>query len=81
VPQEIFDPQLLSISLVAYLLAHWGYLSQGRAGLPRWGVAARTILEEVLAETVIEGLLMEIKERGALLRSHGIDVRINRCKI
>lgn len=71
----------LLLSLMAYLLAHWGHLSQGREGLPRWGEAARTILEEALAETVIEGLLMEIEERGALLRSHGIEVRVDRCKI
>ena len=71
----------LVLSMIAYLLAHWGHLSQGREGLPRWGVAAQTILEEALAETVIEGLLMEIEERGALLRSHGIEVRVDRCKI
>ncbi len=71
----------LILSLIAYLWAHWGHLSQGKAGLPRWGEAARTILEEVLAETVIEGLLTEIEERGALLRRHGTEVRVDRCKI
>ena len=71
----------LVLSLIAYLLAHWGHLSQERASLPRWGAAARMILEEVLAETVIEGLLMEIEERDALLRSHGIEVRVDGCKI
>ncbi|CAN5781707.1 hypothetical protein BH20ACT11_BH20ACT11_10780 [soil metagenome] len=71
----------LVLSLIAYLLAHWGHLSQGREGLPRWGEAARTILEEVLPQTVIEGLLMEIKKRSALLRRHGIEVRVNGCKI
>ncbi len=72
----------LLLSFIAYLLAHWGHLGQGREGLlPRWGEAARTILEEVLAETVIERLLMEIEKRGALLRSHGIEVRVDRCKI
>lgn len=71
----------LVLSLVAYLLAHWGHLSQGREGLPRWAEAARTILEEVLPQTVIEGLLTEIEERSALLRSHGIEVRVDRCKI
>jgi hypothetical protein len=71
----------LVLSLMAYLLAHWGYLSQGRQSLPRWAEAARTILEEVLPQTVIEGLLMEIEERSALLRSHGIKVRVDRCKI
>jgi hypothetical protein len=30
---------------------------------------------------VIEGLLMEIKERRALLRSHGIEVSVDGCKI
>lgn len=71
----------LLLSLIAYLLAHWGHLGQGREGLPRWAEAARAILEEVLAETVIEGLLTEMEERGALLRSHGIEVRVDRCKI
>lgn len=71
----------LILSLVAYLLAHRGHLGQGREGLPRWAEAARAILEEVLAEMVIEGLLIEIEERGALLRSHGIEVRVDRCKI
>ena len=67
--------------MIAYLLAHWGHLSQGREGLPQWGAAAKTILEEVLPQTVIEGLLMEIEQRSALLRSHGIEVSVNGCKI
>lgn len=71
----------LLLSLIAYLLAHWGYLSYGREGLPRWGVAARTILEEVLPQMEIEGLLMEIEKRSALLRSHGIEIQVDRCKI
>ncbi len=72
----------LLLSLVTYLLAHcWGHLSQEREGLlPRWAEAARTTLEEALAETMIEGLL-EIGERGALLQSHGIEVRADRSKI
>ncbi len=71
----------LVLSMIAYLLTHWGHLSQGREGLPRWGAAAKTILEEVLPQTVIEGLLMEIEQRSALLRSHGIEVSVNGCKI
>jgi hypothetical protein len=71
----------LVLSLIAYLLAHWGHLSQRREGLPRWLEAARTILEEVLAETVIEDLLKEIEERGTLLRRHGIEVKVDGCKI
>lgn len=71
----------LLLSMIAYLLAHWGHISQGREELPRWGAAARKILEAVLPQTVIEGLLMEIEERSALLRSHGIEVRVDGCKI
>jgi hypothetical protein len=71
----------LLLSLIAYLLAHWGYLSQGREGLPQWGVAAHKILEEVLPQMVIEGLLAEIEKRSALLRSHGVEVSVDGCKI
>lgn len=71
----------LVLSMMAYLLAYWGHLSQGSEGLPRWAVAARKILEEVLPQTVIEGLVMEIEQRRALLRSHGIEVRLDGCKI
>lgn len=71
----------LLLSLIAYLLAHWGHLSQGHEGLPRWGVAARIILEEILPQTMIDGLLMEIGRRGALLRSHGIEILVDGCKI
>lgn len=56
-------------------------MSQGREGLPTWGTAARTILEEVLPWTAIEGLLMEIEERSTLLRDHGIEVSVDGCKI
>jgi hypothetical protein len=71
----------LLLSMIAYVLAHWGHLSEGRAGRPRWGEAARVILETVLPQTVIEGLLREIKQRSDLLRSHGIEVSVQRCKI
>jgi len=71
----------LLLSLIAYLLAHWGHLSREPGRLPRWGAAAQTILEEVLPQAVIEGLLTEIEKRSALLRSHGIEVQVNGCKI
>lgn len=71
----------LLLSMIAYVLAHWGYLSEETEGLPRWGAAARKILEEVLPPMVIEGLLMEIEQRRALLGAHGIEIRVDRCKI
>lgn len=67
--------------LLLSLLAYWGYLSQGRKGLPKWGEAAQTILEAVLPQTVIEGLLKEVGRQSALLRSHGLEVRVNGCQI
>lgn len=39
------------------------------------------ILEEVLAEMVIEELINEIEERRTLLQRYGIDIRVHRCKI
>lgn len=71
----------LLLSMIAYLLAHWGYLSRGNEGLPKWSAAARTILEAVLPKTVIEGLLREIEKRSALLRSYGVEVSVGGCKI
>jgi len=43
----------LILSLVAFLLAHWGYLSLDTKELPDWGVAATMILETCLVELVI----------------------------
>lgn len=71
----------LLLSMVAYLLAHWGHLSQGHETLPRWSEAARTILEVVLPQTVIEDLLTQIEKRSELLRSHGVEVSVGGCKI
>lgn len=71
----------LVLSLIAYLLAQWGHLLGGGEGLPDWGKAARVILEEILSEMVVMGLLNEIEERRSLLQSHGFDVQVHRCKI
>jgi hypothetical protein len=49
--------------------------------LPRWGEVAHKILEAVLPQTVIEDLLREIEQRSALLRSYGVEVSVNGCKI
>lgn len=72
----------LLLRMISYLLAHWGHLSHESGRFPQWGTAARTILEEILLpQTVSEGLLMEIEQRSALLRSHGIEVSVDRYKI
>jgi hypothetical protein len=71
----------LLLSMISYLLAHWAHLSHEPGRLPQWGAAARAVLEEILPQTVIESLLMEIEQRRALLCSHGIEVSVQRCKI
>lgn len=45
--------------------------------MPKWGEAAHKILEVVLPQTVIEGLLRQIEERSALFRGHGLEVRVS----
>jgi hypothetical protein len=71
----------LILGMAAYVLAHWGHPCRGSEGLPEWGVGARTILEEVLAEMVITQLINEIEERRTFLQRYGIDIRVHRCKI
>jgi hypothetical protein len=71
----------LILSMAAYVLAHWGYLCRCGEGVPEWGVGAGVILEEVLAEVVIMDLIKEIEERQTLLRRHGINIQVHRCKM
>jgi len=71
----------LILSLVAFILAHWGYLSLGTDALPDWGQAATIILEAAFAEVVVEALLKDIERRRPLLEQQGIDIQIINCKI
>jgi len=71
----------LILSLVAFLLAHWGYLSLDTKELPDWGVAATIILETCLVELVIALLLAEVERQRPLLKQQGLEVQITRCKI
>lgn len=36
------------LSLIAYLLAHWAYLSTATTDLPDWGQAAQLLLQVIL---------------------------------
>lgn len=71
----------LVISLVAYLLAHWAYLSAGGNTLPDWGESAQFALETLLPQLVLLLLLREIERLHPLARSHGFDIQVTRCKI
>jgi len=71
----------LILSLIAYLIAHWAYLSTQSPNLPDWGEAAQTALESIFSQIVVSLLLLDIERLTALARSHGFDIHISRCKI
>jgi hypothetical protein len=43
----------LVLSLIAYLLAHWAYLSTATTDLPDWGRAAQLALQSVLPQLLM----------------------------
>jgi hypothetical protein len=71
----------LVLSLIAYLLAHWAYLSTGGDTLPDWGESAQLALETFFPQLVLLLLLIEIQRLQPLARSHGFDIQVSRCKI
>ncbi len=71
----------LVLSLVAFILAHWGYLSMNTEVLPDWAEAANVVLKACLSELVVELLLQEIERNRSLLWDQGWDVQITRCKM
>jgi hypothetical protein len=40
----------LILSLIAYILAHWAYLSSGTPDLPDWGQAAQLAPQSILPQ-------------------------------
>lgn len=71
----------LVLSLVVFVLAHWGYLSTATEDLPDWGEAAALILETCLSQVVVALLLQEIEQKRPLLEQHGVQLQISWCKI
>lgn len=71
----------LVLSLIAFVLAHWGYLLQGSPDTLDWGEAARTALERLLPALVSSLLLRELERLRPLMRQQGLDVNITYCKI
>lgn len=71
----------LVLSLIAYILAHWAYLSINYTALPDWGEAAQTALEFIFPQILVSLLLLHIEQLIPLARSHGFDIHIFRCKI
>lgn len=71
----------LVLSLIAYLLAHWAYLSTNTTDLPDWGAAAFFALQVFLPQLVLFLLLLEIERLRPLCCIQGIDIQITRCKM
>ena len=71
----------LILSLTAYLITHWTYLSTQLPLPPDWGEAAQTALESILPQLVVSQLLLNIERLSPLVRSCGFDIHFSRCKI
>ena len=71
----------LVLSLIAYILAHWAYLSTQSTDLPDWGQAAQIALQAIFPQLLVFLLLLDLERMRPLALSHGIDIQISRCKI
>ncbi|GET43012.1 hypothetical protein [Microseira wollei] len=71
----------LVLSLLAYLLAHWAYLSTNSTDLPDGGQAALTALEFVWPQIVVCLFLLNLERMIALARSYGFDIHFSWCKM
>lgn len=71
----------LVLSLIAYLLAHWAYLSIASPILLDWGAAAKLALELFLPQLVVMLLLLELRRLQPLVQAQGLEIQITRCKI
>lgn len=69
------------LSLIAYILAHWAYLSTQVTNLPDWGEAAPPALEYILPHLLVFLFLLDFERIRPLALSHGIDIYISRCKM
>jgi hypothetical protein len=68
------------LSLIAFILAHWGYLLQAEEELD-WKAAAQRILELLLPQVVLTLLIKEIERLRPLAQQQGLDFQILGCKI
>ena len=71
----------LVLSLIAYILAHWAYLSTQFPDLPNWGEAAHTARQFIFPQILVLLFLLDIEHLIPLARSYGFDIHISRCKM
>jgi hypothetical protein len=71
----------LILSLTAYFIAHWTYLSTQPSLPPDWSEAAQTALESIFPKIVVSLLLLDIERLIPLALSCGFHIHISRCKM
>ena len=71
----------LILSLIAYILAHWAYLSTHSTDLPDWGEAAQIAFQTCLPQLLWCCFLLNLERMRPLALSHGINIQFSRCKI
>lgn len=71
----------LILSLIAYLLAHWAYLSTHPTDLPDWGQAAQIAFQTLFPQLLLCCFLLDLERMRPIALSYGIDLQFSRCKI
>jgi hypothetical protein len=71
----------LVLSLIAYILAHWAYLSSATTDFPDWGQAAQLALQALLPQLLMFLFLLDLERIRPLALSHGIYIQLSRCKM
>ena len=71
----------LVLSLIAYLLAHWAYLSLASTDLPNWGEAAQIAFQTFFPQLLLCCFLLDLQRIRPIALSYGIDIQVSRCKI
>lgn len=71
----------LVLSFIAYVLAHWAYLSIATTDLPDWGQAAQIAFQTIFPQLLLCCFLLDLERIRPIALSHGIDIQIDRCNI
>jgi hypothetical protein len=66
----------LVLSLIAFILAHWAYLSTAPSELPDWGACANLALQTLFPEVVVSLLLLEVERTRPLLKAFGLELQL-----
>jgi len=64
------------LSLIAFILADWAYLSTHPSQLPDWGACARLVLQTLLPEVLVSLLLLQVERTRPLLRAFGLSLQL-----